>query len=41
VDYIEFLQLELSEWHAPRGCPSSQLDYMKIPVVEGKPLGQS
>lgn len=40
-DYMQYVQVQVSKWHRDRGCTATSLEYMKLPVTEGKPLGVS
>lgn len=40
-DYMEHVQGEVGRWHQFRGCPATTLEYLKMPVVEGKGIGES
>lgn len=41
-DYMEHIQEEIGFWHMSRGCPETNLEYLKIPVPnETKGIGFS
>lgn len=40
-DYMEHIQIKLSEWHTLRHCPEPALEYLKMPMIEGKGIGVS
>lgn len=42
-DWMEHVVEKISEWHAARGCPETNLEYMKIPLADhgGAKVGQS
>ena len=40
-DYMEYVQLEVGIWHKSRGCRETALEYLKIPIADGKGIGES
>ena len=40
-DYMEHVQLEVGLWHQKRGCAETKLEYLKMPIAEGKQIGVS
>lgn len=40
-DYMTCVQLQLGVWHSIRGCPETEMEYIKIPLVADKPIGVS
>lgn len=39
ASYMEYIQLEVGLWHQQRGCSATALEYLKMPVADGKPIG--
>ena len=39
-DYMRAVQDEVSKWHRHRLCSATKLEYLKLPIVEGKGIGE-
>lgn len=40
-DYMEYVQLEVGLWHQQRQCSATALEYMKMPIADGKGIGEA
>lgn len=34
LDWMEHVKAQVGDWHRERECPSSELEYMKIPIPD-------
>lgn len=41
LDYMEHVQTRIGSWHMLRGCSETALEYLKMPIAEGKGIGES
>ena len=41
IDYMKQVQRELGTWHQFRRCSETALEYMKMPLADGKAIGES
>lgn len=40
ADYMHRLQVFLGNWHSNRQCTEAALEYLKMPIIEGKGIGE-
>lgn len=40
-DYMQEVTRQVGLWHAQRDCPETKLEYLKLPIVEGKGIGET
>jgi len=41
ANYMQYVQLEIGYWHQYRQCSATTLEYLKMPIADGKGIGES
>ncbi len=41
LEYMEHVQNMVGDWHQVRRCAETKLEYLKMQLVDGKPIGVS